>query len=251
MVKWKRIVTVGTLVSLERGLDADRPGSWLSHVLHVGLRTRSLGPGHLPFLCSDMGTRAPLSLDLMKKRSSEMCESFVKYKALLKCIYSTHMPWETGNYSQSLHFLLANGGAFLLDLTITGSLPTCEAGWLVVGVGTTVVSVAAVTVQAASSAPWLLPRAALAVVMVGVAGPSACPASDAPFLGPCSCAWGQQTPLSPLSPRCLLPALSLPCPLQKESDSSLSIQSSCSFLPTKQNAPFLLFVGMPPPERQS
>lgn len=104
-------------------------------------------------------------------------------------------------------------------------------------------------VQAASSAPWLLPRAALAVVMVGVAGPSACLASDAPFLGPCSCAWGQQPPLSPLSPRCLLPALSLPCPLQKESNSSLSIQPSCSFFPTKQNAPFLLFVGMPPPGR--
>lgn len=59
-------------------------------------------------------------------------------------------------------------------------------------------SVIAVTMQAASSAPRLwagagggcwslvLPRAALAMAMVGAVGTSARPASDASFLGPCS-----------------------------------------------------------------
>lgn len=109
--------------------------------------------------------------------------------------------------------------------------------------------------QAASSAPrpWVgagrgccslvLPCAAMAMMMVGAAGVSACSGSDAPFPGPCSCARGQQStalPFFPLYPSAISQLLSLSCPLGKELNSYLSIQSGCSFLPTKQNPPFLL-----------
>lgn len=66
-----------------------------------------------------------------------------------------------------------------------------------------VLSVVAVAMLAVSSATGLwavarrdhghlvLPYDALVIVMVEVAGASVCPASDAPFLGPCSCVCGQ------------------------------------------------------------
>lgn len=92
---------------------------------------------------------------------------------------------------------------------------------------------ATVTMRATSSAPPTQP-----LVMVGVAGASSCPASEAPFLGPYSCARGPRStalPFSPIYPETFSQLFSLSHPLGKELNSNLSIPSSGSYLPTKQN----------------
>lgn len=117
----------------------------------------------------------------------------------------------TASCFQSLHFLPlgSEGGLFswtsqLLahSCSATWDDPGCQLGHMAEST-TMVVSVVAVARLAISSAPGLwagarrdrghfvLPHDALATVMVEVAGASVCPASDAPFLGPCSCVWGQ------------------------------------------------------------
>lgn len=78
----------------------------------------------------------------------------------------------------------------------------------------------------------------------GAAGASACPAFDAPFLGPSGASGQQPTafPFSPIYPGVFSQLLSLSCLRRKELNSYLSIQPSSSFLLTEQNPPFCLLV---------
>lgn len=162
----------------------------------------------------------------MRKEPFEIQESFVRYKALLKCfqeptgVYLRHLPRETGNCE--LFSVLAFSSFEQRGLSPgSHNYPSsCDARR-----ADGVVSMAAVTRKAVPLDPPAVGRGRSRLLQPcvascssgygdgGAAGPSACPASDSPFLGPCSWAWGQKptapAPFSSVYPGAFLQLLSL------------------------------------------
>lgn len=110
-----------------------------------------------------------------------------------------------------------------------------------------VISMAAVIRKAGARRSWcnlVLPPCCSRRGDGGAAGAPARLAPDAPFLGPSGASGQQPTalPFSPIYPGVFSQLLSLPCLRMRELNSYLSIQPSCSFLPTKRKPPFCLLI---------
>lgn len=127
VVKWKRIFIQGRLLSLwkETWVQLDR--AWAPVYMWDRAPARWC-PLHLPSSAVKWGWY-PLLLSC----SEETAFLDTRFLPLTPASRNREL---TVSWCQPLHRLPYNGGAFLLDLTLTGSRLPREMGWLVLGLGT-------------------------------------------------------------------------------------------------------------------